>query len=60
MKINKHPLLNKSIFVYGQEVKVVNIEEFDNDNIFLHLEEPIVVPDWRYTTDIINLNEYIK
>lgn len=60
MKNNKLPIVNESILIYGQYVKVIEIENYNNGNILLHLEESIVVPDSRYTTDIININEYIK
>lgn len=60
IKTNIIPLVNENIYVYGQYVRVIEIENYNNVNILLHLEESIVVPDSRYTTDIININEYIK
>lgn len=59
IKTNIIPLVNEKIYVYGQYVKIIEIEKYNNITL-LHLEESIVVPDSRYTSDIINLNEYIK
>lgn len=60
MKKITPPLVGESILIYGQSVKIIEIEKFNDDTTLLHLEESIVVPDVRYTTDVINLNEYIK
>lgn len=60
MKKFTPPLVGESILIYGQSVKIIEIEKFNDDTTLLHLEESIVVPDVRYTTDTINLNEYIK
>ena len=60
MKKITPPLVGVSILIYGQSVKIIEIEKFNDDTTLLHLEESIVVPDVRYTTDVINLNEYIK
>lgn len=51
MKNNKLPIVNESILIYGQYVKVIEIENYNNDNILLHLEESIVVPDSRYSIE---------
>ena len=60
MEKSEIPLIGENIFIYGQIAKIVEVEKFNDETTLLHLEKPIVVPDSRYTTDVINLNEYIK
>ena len=60
MKKAEISLIGENIFIYGQIAKIVEVEKINNKTTLLHLEKPIVVPDSRYTTDVINLNEYIK